>query len=176
MTKRKININVLDCLGGVFHMDLIGYQHINTEAQRIIEAENPKRSFENQQATKNYLVHALTDICDAGNDLILMGTNGEVQTGQLMKPDKLKLHSSFSKSVGMISTLDKWLYIRELEKQGFVVTLYSDQIFSQVYNSLRLISGSWVKVVSIPRSVVSPEIPNKFKITTKSLFKYWAHI
>jgi hypothetical protein len=176
MTKRKIKINVLDCLGGVFHMELIGYQHINTEAQRIIEAENPKRSFENQQATKNYLVHALTDICDAGNDLILMGTNGEVQTGQLMKPDRLKLHSSFSKSVGMISTLDKWLYIRELEKQGYVVTLYSDQVFSQVYNSLRLISGSWVKVVAIPRSVVAPEIPNKFKITTKSLFKYWAHI
>ena len=176
MNNRKPKVNVLDCLGGVFQMDLLGYEFINTESQRIIESENPNRSIENQSATKNYLIHALTNIMDSGNDLILVGTNGEVQTAQCFKPKKLTLHSSFSKPPGTITTIDKWLFIRELESQGYSITLYTDTAFATVYNVLRLLSGSWTKVVAIPRLVDKVEKPNKPKVLTKALLKYWAHI
>jgi hypothetical protein len=176
MAKPKTKINIIDCLGGVFQMDLLGYEYINTEAQRIIEAENPKRSIHNQQATKNYLIEALTQVVDSGNDLILVGTNGEVQTAQCFKPERLKLHSSFSKTPGTISTIDKWLYARELEKQGYIITLYSDKVFATVYNALRLLSGSWIKVVSLDRNVEGKEKPNTAKVMVKALAKYWAHI
>lgn len=176
MAKPRIKINVLDCLGGVFEMNLLGYEFINTETQRIIESENPKRLIQNQQGTKDYLICALTNIVDSGSDLILVGTNGEVTTAQCFKPQNLKLHSSFAKTPGTISTIDKWLYVRELEKQGYIVTLYSDQVFSKIYNLLRLLSGSWIKVVAIPRNTIAPEVPKQLNATVKTLIKYWAHI
>jgi hypothetical protein len=183
--KPKKYIILVDCLGAIDDESVPGSNYISSDDRKSAQDENPNRPFENQVGTAYYLNDLFDhlvqhyqsyNILSDGIEIVLMGTNGEVATAKRYLPSSIYETKLLTSPCGTIGTADKWKYARARELDNNTVIVYTDQPNAAVYNSLRLIVGSFIKVVSFVRTTDKTEssfVPWK---VLKNVIKYGSKI
>ncbi|MGL4759350.1 MAG: hypothetical protein ACRCXZ_08495 [Patescibacteria group bacterium] len=172
----------IDCLGAIDCPNVTGVNnYISGELYSQCQKENPNRSVDNQEATAQYLISIRNDILKRhktsegqydGTEIHLMGTKAEVLTARMFFQTEFQDIEVFVKPLGMISTADKFKYVREYEKKNYSVELYSDQKIGVVYQMMVGLIQSFCHVYLIDRPVLKPEKVFPPFVLVKTLFRY----
>ena len=178
-TKKLIFV---DCLGAVDNNNITGVEYISSDLYRAAKKENPNRLMENQEASARYYIGVIEQILidfkthDGkydGTIIYLMGTKAEVMTARHFFNPVFYDIEELCKPKGYIGTSDKLKFIRQVEQnEKPLITLYSDQYYSKVFNNMRWIIGSMIKVKSVQRPIIQPEVPNVPLVFCKTVGLY----
>ncbi len=157
---------LIDCLGAIDSEEVYGSHYISRADRMIAQYENPNRSLENQTGTAYYLTQIFNDIVEQnfyhsvlqqGFQIILMGTTAEIATAKRYVPTDFDDVLVFSKPVGLINTADKWKFARELEKSNYKIIILTDDKLKKVYETLKVVVGSYATIKGFERSVDKSE-------------------